>query len=268
MLAGNAGTAVGAPRGVAWPQLPSGADGAWRAWTRLLALRRGVNGACRALARNGTPLDDTTLLRSRAYALSRLSSAICASNGLRIALGGPIPRGPVVLVANHVGYLDPLVLASIVPCVPVAKRELAGWPLIGRAAREHGVLFVHRGAPASGASVLRGARRALEASLSVLNFPEGTTTRGDRVLPFKRGIFGLARLLDVPVVPAAIVLEDEALSWTGDELLLPHLARTLARREHAVRVRFGRPMPPRRYGSADDLAREAHDVVEHLLGEG
>ena len=122
MVAGNAGTAVGAPRGVAWPQLPSGAGGAWRAWTRLLALRRGVNGACRALARNGTPLDDTTLLRSQAYALSRLSSAICASNGLRIALGGPIPRGPVVLVANHVGDLDPLVLASIFLFVPVAKR--------------------------------------------------------------------------------------------------------------------------------------------------
>lgn len=268
MLAGDAGTAVGAPRGVAWPQLPSGPASAWRAWTRLVALRRNVSGACRALGRNRTPLDDAALLRSRAYALSRLSGAICASNGLRIALSGPIPAGPVVLVANHVGYLDPLVLASIVPCIPVAKRELASWPVIGRAAREHGVLFVHRGQVASGASVLRGARRALAASLSVLNFPEGTTTRGDRVLPFRRGIFGLARLADVPVVPAALVLEDEALSWTGDDLLLPHLVRTLARREHAVRVRFGRALLPRRYGSADDLAREAHDVVEHLLGEG
>ena len=268
MLAGNAGTAVGAPRGVAGPQLPAGAGGAWRAWTRLVALRRNVNDACRTLARNGTPLDDAALLRSRAWALSRLSSAICASNGLRIAVSGPIPAGPVVLVANHVGYLDPLVLASIVPCVPVAKRELAGWPLIGRAARAHGVLFVNRGEVASGAAVLRGARRALRASLSVLNFPEGTTTHGDGVLPFRRGIFGLARLADVPVVPAALVLEDRALSWVGDELLLPHLARTLARREHAVHVRFGRAMTPRRYGSADDLAREARDVVEHLLGEG
>ncbi|MBM4244012.1 MAG: 1-acyl-sn-glycerol-3-phosphate acyltransferase [Deltaproteobacteria bacterium] len=267
MLAGNTGTAVGAPRGLAWPQLPARAGGAWRAWTRLVALRRSVSDACRALGRNGTALDEAAWLRSRAFALSRLSGAICAANGLRVAISGPIPAGPVVLVANHVGYLDPLVLASIVPCVPVAKRELATWPLIGRAARQHGVLFVDRGTVASGAAALRGARRALRASLSVLNFPEGTTTRGDRVLPFRRGIFGLARLADVPVVPAALVLEDEALSWVGDDLLLPHLARTLARPEHAVRVRFGRALIPRRYGSADDLAREAHDVVEHLLGE-
>lgn len=268
MLAGNVGTTVGAPRGVAWPQLPPGATSAWRAWSRFVGLRRSVNDACRALERGGTPLDETALLRSRAYALSRLSSAICTRNGLRIAIGGPIPQGPVVLVANHVGYLDPLVLASIVPCVPVAKRELAGWPLIGRAAREHGVLFVERGRVASGAAVLRGARRALAASLSVLNFPEGTTTRGDRVLAFRRGIFGVARLAGVPVVPAALVPDDETLSWVGDDLLLPHLARTLARPENAIRVRFGRALLPHRFGSADDLAREAHDVVEHLLGEG
>jgi 1-acyl-sn-glycerol-3-phosphate acyltransferase len=268
MLAGNAGTAVGAPRGIAWPPLPAGPTSLWRAWTRLVSLQRSVSAACRALGRSGTPLDDAALLRSRTYALSRLSGAICAGNGLRIAISGPIPQGPVVLVANHIGYLDPLVLASLVPCVPVAKRELASWPVIGRAAREHGVLFVNRGEASSGATVLRGARRALQASLSVLNFPEGTTTRGDRVLPFRRGIFGLARLADVPVVPAALVLEDDTLSWTGDDLLLPHLARTLARRENAIRVRFGRALSPGRFGSAEDLAREARDVVEHLLGEG
>jgi len=267
VIAGGAGT-VGAPRGLAWPALPERPAAAWRAWRRLVAMRRGILAARRTLAEGTAGLEGGALLRSRAYALSRLSGAICAENGLRIAVSGPIPRGPVVLVANHVGYLDPLVLASIVPCVPVAKSELAGWPVFGPAGRDHGVLFIRRGDVASGASVLRGAGRALAASLSVLNFPEGTTSRGDGVLPFRRGIFGLARLADVPVVPAALVLDDDALAWTGDDLLLPHLARTLAKREHGIRVRFGRALTPRRYGSAEDLAREAHDVVEHLLGEG
>jgi len=174
----------------------------------------------------------------------------------------------VVLVANHVGYLDPLVLASIVPCLPVAKRELARWPLFGPLGQAHGVLFVARGNAASGASVLRAARHVLAASVSVLNFPEGTTTRGEAVLPFRRGIFGLARIADVPVVPAALSLDDARLAWTGDDLLLPHLVRTLARRELTIRVRFGCAMTPGRYGSAADLAHEAHSVVEHLLGEG
>jgi len=267
VIAGGAGTTVGAPRGLDWPSLPERPVAAWRAFSRMRGMRRSIVAARRALAQSAA-LDGDAALRARAYALSRLSGAICAENGLRIALSGPIPRGPVVLVANHVGYLDPLVLASIVPCVPVAKSELASWPLFGPAGREHGVLFVRRGCAASGASVLRGARRALTASLSVLNFPEGTTTRGEQVLPFRRGVFGLARIADVPVVPAALVLEDESLAWTGDDLMLPHLLRTLARRENTIRVRFGRAMMPRRYGSAQDLAREAHDVVEHLLGEG
>jgi 1-acyl-sn-glycerol-3-phosphate acyltransferase len=204
-------------------------------------------------------------LRRRAYALSRLFAELCALNGMRIAVSGPIPRGPVVLAANHVGYLDPIVLGAIVPCIPVAKREVARWPLIGRVGREHGVLFVERGDAASGASALRAARAVLAASVSVLNFPEGTTTIGDRVLPFRRGIFGLARIADVPVVPVALACDDASLSWTGDELFLPHFLRTLARHEIALRVRFGCAMTPSRYGSAEDLAREAHAVVEQML---
>jgi len=267
-LADGAGTTVGAPRGVAWPGLPERPTAAWRAWRRLLALRRSVAAAQRTLRGEAERRDDAAQLRAQAFGLSRLAGALCAQNGVRVAVSGPIPRGPVVLVANHVGYLDPLMLASVVPCLPVAKRELARWPLIGAAARSHGVLFVTRGDAASGARVLRAARRALAASVSVLNFPEGTTTRGGGVLPFRRGVFGLARIADVPVVPAALSFDDETLAWTGDDLLLPHLLRTLAQRELTVRVRFGCAMTPARYGSAEDLAREAHTVVEHLLGEG
>lgn len=268
MLAGNPGTTVGAPRGAAWPELPERPAGAWRAWRRLVAMRRSIATAEQALERSVTALDEAARLRARAYALSRLAGEICSQNGLRVAVSGPIPRGPVILVANHLGYLDPLVLAGIVPCLPIAKRELAGWPLFGRVARTHGVLFVARGDAASGARVLRSGQRALAASVSVLNFPEGTTTRGEAVLPFRRGIFGLARIAGVPVVPAALSLDDERLTWTGDDLLLPHLVRTLGRRELAIRVRFGCAMTPGRYGSAADLAHEAHNVVEHLLGEG
>jgi len=268
MLAGNAGTTVGTPRGVAWPELPERPAAALRAWRRLLAMRRSMTSARRALEQNVASLDATSRIRAQAFGLSRLSGALCSENGVRIAVTGPIPRGPVVLVANHVGYLDPLVLASIVPCLPVAKRELARWPLFGPVGQAHGVLFVARGNAASGASVLRAGRRALAASVSVLNFPEGTTTCGQGVLPFRRGIFGLARIAGVPVVPAALSFDDDTLAWTGDDLLLPHLVRTLSRREFTIRVRFGCAMTARRYGSAADLAHEAQTVVEHLLGEG
>jgi len=222
------------------------------------AIRRAKTRA-RLAARQGLPL------RAHAFALSRMFSEVCASHGLAIVVSGPVPCGPVVLAANHVGYLDPLVLGGIVPCLPIAKREVASWPLIGGVARRHGVLFVRRGDARSGARALLAARRALARGVSVLNFPEGTTTAGTSVLRFRRGIFGLAMRARVTVVPVAISYDDQDLAWVGDAIFLPHYLRTLRRERIVVRVRFGCAMTPSRYGGADALAEEAQVVVEHLL---
>jgi lyso-ornithine lipid O-acyltransferase len=165
-----------------------------------------------------------------------------------------------------VSYLDALVLVGLVPAVPIAKLEVSRWPLVGGVARRHGVLFVDRADAASGATALRRARRALASGLSVLNFPEGTTSSGEQVLPFRRGIFGLARVASVPVVPVALRFDDPELAWHGDALFLPHYLGLLRRRDATLRVRFGGPLTPERYGSAADLAGEARAAVEHLLG--
>jgi 1-acyl-sn-glycerol-3-phosphate acyltransferase len=186
---------------------------------------------------------------------------------VNVVVSGPVPAGPVVLVANHVSWLDPLALARLLPCVPFAKREVSTWPIIGAIGRQHGVVFVDRRDAWSGALGLRSALRALAAGVSVLNFPEGTTTTGESMLPFRRGVFGLARLARVPVVPAALGCDDPDLTWTGSDLFLPHYLRTIARRESVIRVRFGWPMTPERYGSAEDLAREARAAVQHLRWE-
>ena len=128
---------------------------------------------------------------------------------------------PAIYVANHLGYYDALVVAQFVPCAPIAKAEVASWPVIGAGGRSLGVIFVRRESPASGAQALLAALRALGAGVSVLNFPEGTTTSGDRLGPFRRGIFGLARLAGVPVVPVRIDFDDPELAWYGPALFLP-----------------------------------------------
>jgi len=203
--------------------------------------------------------------RRLVYGLSRVFADLCVLHGIHPRVSGPAPRGPVVLVSNHVGYVDPLILAGIVPALPISKIEVGSWPLIGGVARRYGVAFVNRGNPLSGARALLRARQALESGLSVLNFPEGTTTRGESVLPFKRGIFGLARRLDVPVVPVALRLDDPDMSWVGDDLFLPHYLGSLRREEIGLQVRFGFPMTVSRYRSTEDLAQEAHAMTEHLL---
>lgn len=208
------------------------------------------------------------LPRRLVYGLSRLSADLSEIHGIRPRVSGPVPRGPVILVSNHVGYIDALILAGIVPALPISKIEVASWPLIGKVARRYGVTFVDRADPMSGARALLRARRALDLGLSVLNFPEGTTTRGESVLPFRRGVFGLARRMEVPVVPVALRLDDPDMSWVGDDPFVPHYLESLRRNEIGLQVTFGCPMTVRRYRSAEDLAHEARAVTEHLLCGG
>lgn len=184
----------------------------------------------------GSPLE-------RAGAFSVLSARVLDEFGLTIERSGPVPLGPCVLVSNHLSWFDPLVVAACVPVTAIAKHEVSSWPWVGERAKELGIIFVDRASVTSGVQGLLAARRALEAGLSVLNFPEGTTTRGDSVLPFRRGLFGLARLLEVPVVPVRLDV-DPSLSWVGDEPLLPHLWRMASRARPVVRLRFDGPLPP------------------------
>ena len=247
---------------IAWPRVPAwsaGAVAARRALKSFAIVRAHRTEGRRE--RSAEPAPE----RARVFALSRLFAEVCAAHDWRVRVSGPIPAGPVVLVANHVSYLDPLVLVGLVPALPVSKSEISRWPLVGAVARRHGVLFVERGDPRSGARVLRSARRALARGVSVLNFPEGTTSNGEQVLPFRRGIFGLARHARVPVVPIALRFDDADLAWFGDAFFLPHYTRLLRRRDTVVRVRFGGPLTPERYGGAADLADEARAQVEHML---
>ena len=117
---------------------------------------------------------------------------------------GGLPPGPLLLACNHVSWLDPLVVAASVPCAPISKLDVRGWPLVGGLAGLLGVIFHARGDQGSGLRVLRQVEVALAAGLPVLNFPEGTTTDGAGVLRFHKGLFGLAARLGVPAVPVAL----------------------------------------------------------------
>lgn len=191
---------------------------------------------------------------------------ICRSHGIDIRQKGGPPGYPAIYAANHLGYIDPFVIVSQTPMLPIAKMETAGWPLIGKAMKSSGVLFVKRGDPHSGASLLRKAVRVLEDGASILNFPEGTTTRGDRVLPFRRGLFGIARLMNIPVVPVCIEYMDPSLAWCGDTLFFPHYLETSAKKRAHVRVCFGEPVSPMTFKDPESLAEHCRMAVMEQLG--
>lgn len=194
----------------------------------------------------------------------RTAKTILHVHGVDVRGAGREPAGPCVVVANHLSYLDPLVVCAITPCIAVAKGETRAWPLIGRGLSALGVVFVQRGDAHSGAIALRRGWHALRAGATVLNFPEGTTTDGRTVGPFKRGIFGLARLAGVPVVPARVTYDDDRVPWFGGQTFAPHYWRLAGVARVGARVRFGEPLSADPGEDADSFARRAREVIAGL----
>jgi 1-acyl-sn-glycerol-3-phosphate acyltransferase len=175
----------------------------------------------------------------------RWASACCRVLGGRIEVLGDLPRGPGFLVANHVSYLDIPVLMALTGCRFVSKREVADWPVIGFYARKAGTLFVNRGKAGRDAGrALEGMARALEEGDLVAFFPEGTTSAGEGVLPFRSGLLTLPARAGHPVWPAALSYEAAdpaldsgvALAWHCEQSLLRHGWRLMCMPGFSVRV--------------------------------
>jgi 1-acyl-sn-glycerol-3-phosphate acyltransferase len=216
-----------------------------------------VLGALMALHRRGP-----TELAAQAARLRELCGWVCQFHGIELELRGSLPTGPVIVVANHLGYLDPLVLCSLIECSPIAKREIESWPLLGRPLARLNVSFIRRGSPASGARVLLSCLRALQGGVSVLNFPEGTTSRGQALLPFHRGAFWLARRTGLPVVPVAVHFDDPGSCWVDDQAFLPHYLRLwCSGRRRRVRVLVGQALQPVEFETESDLCDAARASI-------
>jgi len=224
-----------------------------------------VAAAVRTAAARG--LTEEERFSHRALASYRLAGRIAELNGLRIVLSGELPRRPSVLVANHLGYWDPVLLSALVPMAAIAKSELASWPLLGWCGHALGTLYVQRGNVHHSALVLRQALRRLVAGVHVLNFPEGTTTDGTGLLSFRRGIFGIAARAGVPVVPVALRLSPKDAAWLGGERFFPHYRRHWRRGGYVeASIRFGRPLQARDFATAEACASEARAQLAVLLG--
>jgi 1-acyl-sn-glycerol-3-phosphate acyltransferase len=197
-----------------------------------------------------------------ALAFHAAAARLSRDNGIVIERRGAQPPAGCVVVANHVSYVDTMVLPALLPCTCIAKSEVARWPAIGGMTARLGVLFVERGSAASGARVLRQAMRALRAGVTVVAFPEGTTSPGIELLPFRRGVFGIARMLGVPVVGATLAYEDPEIAWIGETPFVGHYLGRVARQRHTrVRVSFSEPFQPQQHPSAAALAAAVRECI-------
>ena len=140
------------------------------------------------------------------------------------------PAQAAVIVANHMSYLDILVIASLTPVVFVAKKEVRGWPVFGWFAAKAGTRFIDRGRRGDVARIGEELGPVMAAGLTIVLFLEGTTTDGSDVLPFKASLLEPVVRNGWEVVPAGLsyavpagrTVESEV-CWWGDMTLAPHL---------------------------------------------
>lgn len=188
---------------------------------------------------------------------------VCALLRARVrVVGEPVRQHRVLMLANHLSWLDILVIGSVIPAAFVAKREVRSWPLVGKAAELQHTIFVDRmRRQQTGAANAEIAGRLAEGDPVVL-FAEGTSSDGNRVLPFRSALVGAANDVltqsghDEPlwVQPLSICYTGlqglpmgrqhrPLVAWYGDLAFVPHLTKYIRRGAVDAVVTFGEPAP-------------------------
>jgi 1-acyl-sn-glycerol-3-phosphate acyltransferase len=203
----------------------------------------------------------------RAKWLHHWSRFACRVLGLRLTTKGEMPEAGL-LVCNHLSYLDIIALSSLRPCLFVAKRDVRAWPLFGWLARAGGAIFVARNRRTAAANDVRQISMAIESGILVVLFPEGTSSDGASVLPFKSSLLQAAVALRCPITAAGIDYQladgsvaDEVCYWR-DMTLAPHLLNLFGKRSIESTIRFSRARA--RCGDRKNLARELRAEVTAL----
>lgn len=161
------------------------------------------------LASRATAMPEDQSYRFRAHRQRVGCQLLCRILGVHVQIRGRLPeRKGMLVVSNHFGVLDPLILASVIPVSFVGKAELKDWPFIGWVAITHGLLLVDRQRRTTVAQFARQVKERLDSGVHVLVFPEGTTSPDDELLPFKTGAFeAVADRQDAYVLPVHLAVD-------------------------------------------------------------
>jgi 1-acyl-sn-glycerol-3-phosphate acyltransferase len=196
--------------------------------------------------------------------------------GFHIRVSGKIyADGPVLFASNHTSYSDIAILGSLLPASFVAKAEVARWPLFGLLAKLQRTVFVDRRATKATKQRDEMIGR-LEVGEKLILFPEGTSSDGNAVLPFKSALFSVAQvephgqpLLVQPVSLAYTLLDGMPVgralrpyfAWYGEMMLAPHFWKLAGLGRATVDVVFHPPVSIQDYGSRKALAGHCQAVV-------
>lgn len=204
-------------------------------------------------------------LKQRAQWLHRWCVFALSLLGVRYEVMGPVPASGLI-VSNHLSYLDIMVYSAVVPTLFVSKKEVRGWPIFGLLAHLAGSRFLDRSRSADAHRVQNEVQEALDQGCRVVVFPEGTSTDGNTLLPFKPALFESAvGRHDVTVAHIGYrvssgLVEQDVCYW-GEMTFMPHLVKLLSKQWTEARIQFG---VPARFDDRKQAAVETNRLVEAL----
>ena len=176
----------------------------------------------------------------------------------------------VLFVANHISWTDIYAINSILPVRFIAKMEINDWPVLGYLVRKSGTIFINRGRQRDAARVIEVAKDALVQGDNLCVFPEGTTTEGCSVLPFKSSLIQSA--IDASAMIAPVVIRyplpdgspNLAAAYAGETTMAESMRAFLNMRAPAVHLHFCQPISATGM-TRQSLAEQAHAEISNML---
>ena len=203
----------------------------------------------------------------RQYIFWRWSKNFALISGMKVEVIGTAPKPPFFLVSNHLGYVDIPALRLVTDGVFVAKSDIEDWFVAGPIVRNMGMIFINRknrrDIPRAGAEIIK----KLSEGEGVMLFPEGTSTKGEEILPFNSSFLEFAAKTDLPVSYASIsyVTPDgeppasSRICWWDDISFIDHLFRLFSLKEFTAIISFGEHSIQN--ANRKDLANELREKV-------
>jgi 1-acyl-sn-glycerol-3-phosphate acyltransferase len=215
------------------------------------------------------------------FIASNYYRVLCALLRIRVrVVGNPVRDRAVLFVSNHVSWVDIVVIGSITPVAFVAKREVASWPLVGVTAKMQRTVFVDRGRRHQTGDAVSEIAKRVASGTSVVLFAEGTSSDGNRVLPFRSALLGA---IEDQSGSGSILMQPMAMTyvgqhglpmgrqhrplvaWYGDLDFMPHIKAFIERGAVDALVNYGDPVPADRDIDRKAMSKRLEGTVRELL---
>jgi lyso-ornithine lipid O-acyltransferase len=204
---------------------------------------------------------------------------LCRLLRIRIrVVGEPVRDRAVLFVSNHVSWADILVIGAIAPVAFISKSEVAHWPLVGTAARLQRTVFVDRARRHQTGDAVAEIVKRLADGTSVVLFAEGTSSDGNRVLPFRSALVGAVKEADahnILIQPMSICYtalhgipmgrqHRTLVAWYGDLDFMPHFKAFIARGAVDAVVSYGEPFAADGVADRKAMTKRLEGAVRQL----